>query len=256
MRIWILVLLISVFCLSLGGCCQSAIKFNRAEHANIKTIGILTIDEVSEEYAIEDIESRMGSGSAYLQAGAVGAALGPILGEAVAGSKVPKTDALKVALDKQGFDFRREVYYGLMTELNNNGYTVVPVNVPRKRDMFIQDYNNIPGDVDAYLDVFGGQIGCVQASFDFSYCPWAGVHAQLVEARSGKILYRSFPYYGFVMHYNNSCFEIGCAFCSVKKDSRFCWKNFPSIISDSKAFTEGMQYALKSITQKIANDLK
>ncbi len=237
----------------LNGCCTSTVKFDPKQCANIKTIGILTIDEAPQGYTCYDQESVMSSPA---NTGIIGSMIGSAFAKETPAAKSAK---LKVILDNNSFNFPKEFYDNLVTELADVGYKVIPVNVTRAKYNFVKDYNTITeSSVDAYLDIIVEDIGCTQNFnknlFNSPYYPWLGVNARLVQAGSGKVLYSSSSYYAYAKH-SRGCIFIGCGRFEIKPDANYIFKTFDTLTNDPHKYTQSMRIAVKKVAEQIAIEL-
>ena len=215
-------------------------QFDGALRENIKTIGILEIKN-PDQYDCHDINR-------------VARRFGIVGGLVQWLSNKNRINKLKEALDREEFDFSREIGRQLEAELTNLGYKVSYIPIVRKNHhSFVKNYKQIDIPVDAYLDLTAKFVGFYkhQHLISADYMPHLEIPVRLVMAESGNIVYAELIVYGTqtAIPYLDGC-------VMIEPDDVYISKKFNDMFNDPCNIVAGMRAGVKAVAYKLALNLK
>lgn len=211
---------------------STQVEFDRAAHASLRTIALLSIDE-PRKYVIE------GSGRNPLLL------FGPI-GGAIAGAQLhPYAKALA---DKK-IAIASSLFANLKAELEAEGYKVIPAESPEvpATDVRKDTVGPVPG-ADATLIVTLPINGFMLSESKDSYQPLLVVVARLIAPGHGEPLYRK----GFAVGLKAKTGDGGGRF--LKSDAKYSG-DANAIIQRAEETSVGLIAAHKEMAKRIASDL-
>lgn len=217
----------------LAGCATAHKQaFNRTANQDIKTIAMLE-PAYSGEYVVANL-------------GHPGMAFGLIGGLVAVADIKSKTNYFNELMKAQNFRIVDEFKDSLTQELQNVGYTVKLLKVEREKPKFLDSYDSLDKDVDAYLDL-GFGAGYFSASATDDYIPTVRSGARLVRRGSNDIIYQDIVSYGYEMRAVEAV--------SIPADKEYCFRNYDALIKEPDRAIDGMRKGVPLVTKRIAQDL-
>ena len=226
-------ILMALLFVTLGACAGIHKQaFNKAAHENVKTIALLE-PASKEEYAVANL-------------GHAGMGFGLIGGLIAAADMQSKTDQFTELMKARNFRLADEFQNILSTELQNVGYTVRIVKPVRENTGFLESYDDLDKDVDAYLDS-GVGAGYMCASGSADYIPTVRSGVRLVKNGSKEIIYQDLVAYGYEYRRAEAI--------TIAAGQKYFFKDFGELEKEPDRALEGLRKGIPLVAKRIAQDL-
>jgi hypothetical protein len=217
----------------LGGCAGVHKQaFNKAAQPELKKIGVIE-PAFTGEYFVQNL-------------GHAGMGFGLIGGLIAAADIQSKTNKFTEEMKARNFNVRDEFQNTLISELQNVGYSVKIIKSQRSGSAFLENYDALDKDVDAYLDM-GIGAGYMCASGTADYIPTVRSGVRLVKQGSNEILYQDIISYGYELRAAQAV--------SISADQKYFFKDFDMIMGNSDLAMDGLKKGVPLVAQRIALDL-
>ena len=207
--------------------------FNKDAHQDVKTLGLLE-PASNEEYTVANI-------------GHPGVGFGLIGGLIAVADMKSKTDQFTELMKARNFKLVEEYQTALNAELQNMGYTIKIIKPVREKPTFLESYDNLDKDVDAYLDM-GVSAGYLCASVSADYIPTVRSGVRLVKNGSKEIIYQDLLVYGYEYRRGDAI--------TFAADQKYFFKDFSELESNPDRALEGLRTGIPVIARRVAQDLK
>lgn len=224
---------ITLLLVTLGACAAHKQAFNKDAHQDVKTVGLL--------------EPASGGEYVVVNHGHVGAGFGLIGGLIAVADMQSKTNEFTELMKARNFNLAEEYQNMLNAELQNAGYTVKLIKPERKKAAFLENYDNLDKDVDAYLDL-GVSAGYLCASSMSDYIPTVRSGVRLVKNGSKEIIYQDILIYGYEQRWGNAV--------TFAADQKYFFKDFGELEKDPDRALEGLRAGIPTIAKRVAQDLQ
>jgi hypothetical protein len=218
---------------ALGGCAGVHKQaFNKDANQGLKSIGLLE-PAYSGEYFV-------------FNSGHIGQGFGLIGGLIAAADMQSKTNQFTELMKARNFKVSEEFQGILVSELQNLGYSVKIIKVQREKPVFLENYDALDKDVDAYLDLgIGAGYQCASTAAD--YIPTVRSGVRLVKKETSEILYQDIISYGYELRRAE-------AVC-IAADQKFFFKTFDDVKKDPDLALQGLKEGVPLVAKRIAQDL-
>ena len=223
----------AVLAFTLGGCANVHKQaFNKDAQPELKTIGLLEPD-FSGEYFVQNL-------------GHVGMGFGLVGGLIAVAEMQAKTNQFTELMKARNLNVPGEFQNTLVTELQNAGYSVRVLKPQRTARGFLETYDSLDKDVDAYLDM-GIGAGYLCASGTADYIPTVRSGVRLVKRGSNEILYQDIISYGYELRAAQAV--------SIAADQQYFFKDFGALTGNADLAMDGLKKGVPLVARRIAQDL-
>jgi len=206
--------------------------FNKEASPNIKTIGLIE-PATADEYAVQNL-------------GHAGMYFGLIGGLIASADMSSKTNQFTDLMKARGFNLKEEFQKNLVAELQGVGYSVKIIRAQKEKQAFLETYDALDQEVDAYLDSIVSA-GYLCASGGTDYIPAVRSGVRLVKRGPGEILYQDVIAYGYEARSSQ-------AVC-ISASQKFYFRNFEALSSAPDKALEGLRTGIPLLAKRIAQDL-
>lgn len=230
----ILTLLCSVLLVGslLGGCSLHKQAFHKEAHLDVKKLGLLEPANTG-EYNVTNL-------------GHVGTSFGLIGGLIATMDMRSKSGRFTEMMKARNFNIAEEFRDTLSVELQNAGYMVKLIKVSREKAVFLESYDDLDKDVDAYLDP-GIGAGYMCASGEADYIPSVRSGVRLIKKASGEIIYQDLVAYGYELRRSDAI--------SIAAEEKYFFHDFGELSNDPERALEGLKKGVPLVAKRIAQDL-
>jgi hypothetical protein len=223
---------LSAVIVMLMGCATHKQAFDRTANQEIKTIAMLE-PAYSGEYMVMNF-------------GHAGMAFGLIGGVIAAADMQSKTNDFTEMMKVRDFKIVEEFENALTGELQNAGYTVKLLKVRREKPKFLDSYDALDKDADAYLDLrLGAGYFCASAFDD--YVPMVSSGVRLVKRGTNDVAYQDLIGYGYEPPIGNPVI--------IAADKKYCFEDFDALKKEPDRAMEGLRKGVPLVAKRIAQDL-
>lgn len=223
--------------LVLSGCAFAPYQpLDAANRQKIKTIGLVSVPNPP-QYQGTNFSSP--------------ALLFGAIGGAVAGASAEsRSTALTTLLRGASFDYGKRMEKALTSELEQAGYKVVPIALPRSSDRkFAEDFSTVDAyHVDALLDtsIFG--VGYYDVNFtDSAFRPAVNIQAHLISWPGRQPVFSETILFGY-----KNPFIPGA---HIPAPSSYMSSNFDDVLHDRDHAIEGLDYGIAAVAAHIGERL-
>jgi hypothetical protein len=218
---------------TLGGCANVHKQaFNKGAQPELKTIGLLE-PAFSGEYFVQNL-------------GHVGMGFGLVGGLIATAEMQSKTNQFTEMMKARNLNVSDEFQNTLVSELQSVGYSVRVIKPQRTTQGFLETYDTLDNDVDAYLDL-GIGAGYLCASGTADYIPTVRSGVRLVKRGSNEILYQDIISYGYELRAAQAV--------SITADQQYFFKDFGALKSNPDLAMDGLKKGVPLVAKRIAQDL-
>jgi hypothetical protein len=219
--------------LALAGCATAPKQaYNRAANSDIKVVGIL-VPKPPAEYQVWNI-------------GHAGNAFGLIGGLIAASDMQSKSKEFTEAARARGLDLAGEFQGQLVSAVESRGYRVKLLNVERPKAVFLERYDDLDPEADAYVDVvIGGGYLCASGTED--YFPSVQVNVRVVKRVSREVVYQERVAYGYEWKYGQPV--------QIPSDAKYRFKDFPALMADVPLAVDGLRAGVPKVVSQLGRDL-
>ncbi|MGD0887348.1 MAG: hypothetical protein ABSA46_21090 [Thermodesulfovibrionales bacterium] len=217
----------------LGGCASVHKQaFNKGPNEEMKMIGLLEPAHTGEYFVANS--------------GHIGQSFGLIGGIIAATDIQTKTNQFTELMKARNFNASDEFQSLLQAELQNAGYIVKIIKPERQKPAFLEKYDSLDKDVDAYLDL-GIGVGYQCASSSADYIPVVRSAVRLVKKGTNEILYQDIIAYGYEPPHGQAI--------SITANQKYFFKNFATLKENPDLALAGLKEGLPLVAKRIAQDL-
>jgi len=217
----------------LGGCAGVHKQaFNKDAQQDVKTIGLLE-PAFAGEYFVHNL-------------GHPGMGFGLIGGLIATADMQSKTNQFTVLMKERNFNVPDEFQSMLTAELQKDGYAVKVLKPQREKPAFLETYDALDKDVDAYLDL-GIGAGYLCASGTADYIPTVRSGVRLVKRGSNEIIYQDVISYGYELRAAQAV--------SIVADQKYFFKDFVALSGNPDLAMDGLKQGVPLVARRIAQDL-
>jgi len=207
--------------------------FNKEANQDIRKIAVLDTSS-SGEFLVQNL-------------GHPGMGFGLIGGLVAAADMESKSKTFTEKMKGLGFDPAKEFNAALIAELQALKYDIKTVKPVRPNRALLESYENLDGEVDAYVDSVMNWSGYFTASPTANYIPAMRTMVRLVKRNSGEIAYQELISYGYELR--------GGQAINISADGTYAFSNFDELTSNSEKAMEGMRSGISLLAKQIARDL-
>jgi hypothetical protein len=223
--------------LVLSGCAFAPYQpLDAASRQKIKTIGLVSVPNPP-QYQGTNFSSP--------------ALLFGAIGGAVAGASAEsRSTVLTTLLRGAGFDYGKRMEKALTSELEQAGYKVVPIALPRSSDRkFADDFSKVDAyHVDALLDTSILGVGYYDVDFqDSAFRPAVNIQAHLVSWPGRQTIFSETILFG----YKNPLIPGA----HIPAPSSYRSSNFDDVLQDRDHAVEGLDYGIAAVAAHIGERL-
>ena len=206
--------------------------YNRTAHPDIKVVGVIAVAPTA-EYTVANL-------------GHPGQAFG-LIGAAIAISDMQsKSTEFTAAAKARGLDVAASFQERLVAAIEARGYRVKIVKAERPKAGFLERYDGLDADADAYVDAtISAGYACASSTADYFPIVLSGV--RIVKRGSREIAYNETIAYGYEWKYGQPV--------QIPADPKYRFKDFAAIMADVPVAVEGLTDGVPKVIAQIERDL-
>jgi len=226
-------LLLVVAVAALAGCATVPKQaYNRTANPDIKVVGLLEPNIVV-EYPV-------------LNLGHAGNSFGLIGGLIAMGDMQSKTKDFTTAAMGRGFDLTADFRSQMVAAIEARGYRVKILMVERTKSGFLEAYDSLDKEPDAYVDatVSGGYL-CASGTAD--YFPSVQVGIRIVKRATREVVYQERIVYGYEFKYGQPV--------QITADPKYQFKDFPALMADVPLAIDGLRAGVPKVVAQVGRDI-
>jgi hypothetical protein len=226
-------LLVLVAVVALAGCATTPKQaYNRTANPDIKVVGLLEPNLVV-EYPV-------------LNLGHAGNAFGLIGGLIAMSDMQGKTKEFTAAAMVRGFDLSADFRQQMVAAIEARGYRVKLLTVERIKSGFLESYDSLDKEPDAYVDatVSGGYL-CASGTAD--YFPSVQVGIRIVKRATREVVYQERIAYGYEIRFGQPV--------QITADIKYQFKDFPALMADVPLAVDGLRAGVPKVVAQVGRDI-